>query len=136
MTNAYERDFLSKLYEDTSRLMLGIYLHDEQKLIGITGLHDIHAVNQTATYGICIGEKESWNRGIGTEVLQEMLKYAFLQRNLRNVTLAVLGNNPRAQRCYQKCGFVHVGTYPKHVFKNGEWHDEHFMIAHNPNRNN
>jgi ribosomal-protein-alanine N-acetyltransferase len=134
MTLAYEREFLKNVYKGGDRFMLGIYHKGDNRLIGITGLHQLHELNQTAVYGVCIGEKEYWGKGIGTEVLTAVLEYAFKRRNLRNVTLCVLGNNPRGRRCYEKCGFVLVGTYPKHVFKNGMWHDEHLMIVRNPNQ--
>lgn len=133
ITLTFEREYLTKLYTDEQNLMFLIKPTGEEQPIGTVGLHKIDSINQTAEFGIVIGSKTQWSNGYGTSTLQLMLQYAFAVRNLRNVTLRVLSNNPRGKRCYEKCGFVEAGRYPEHVFKQGVWHDEIFMIAHNPN---
>ncbi|MFT5849244.1 MAG: RimJ/RimL family protein N-acetyltransferase [Patiriisocius sp.] len=132
MTLENENVFIENAYKSTDHLVLGIYHKKDKKLIGNTGFHRIDQLNQTASFGIIIGEKAYWSKGIGTKVLELMLTYAFTKRNLRNVRLSVLGNNPRGKRCYEKCGFTEVGSYPNHLFKAGAWHDEILMIVHNP----
>lgn len=127
-----EVSFVESVNKDKTGVVLGIWHRKNQKLIGNTGFHQVHQLHQTASFGIVIGEKKYHRCGIGTEVVELMLSYAFSIRNLRNVTLSVLGNNPGAKRCYEKCGYVDIGTYPKHIYKAGAWHDEHLMIAHNP----
>ena len=132
MTLEAEEEFLSGAYKKSNQLILGIWHKTDRKLIGITGWHQIDQLNQTASFGIIIGEPDYHSQGIGTEVLNLMLDYAFRVRNLRSVRLSVLSNNPRGQRCYEKCGFEVVGTYPKYVYKQGDWHDEVIMLAKNP----
>ena len=132
MTLPVEDAFIADAYTRPDQIVFGIWNKKDQKLIGNTGLSGIDQVNQTATFGVVIGEEDYWSNGHGTEVLNLMLGYAFTRRNLRNVTLSVLGNNPRGVRCYEKCGFTKIGAYPKYVFKEGQWHDEILMIARNP----
>lgn len=132
MTEAFEREYFEKQYKSDTDLFLGIWHKNDAKLIGVVGLHGISQLNQTATYGVCIGERAYWSNGIGTEILSTILQYAFERRNLRSVKLSVLSSNFRGLACYEKCGFQKVGAYPKHVFKNGTWHDEILMIAENP----
>jgi RimJ/RimL family protein N-acetyltransferase len=130
MTTASEAEYIEKLYKDDTHFQLGIVHKETDELIGTTGLHRINSRDQTASFGILIGEKDYWGKSYGTQVLEAILSWAFTIRNLRTVTLSVLGNNPRGMRCYEKCGFTEVGRYPKHIFKNGAWHDEILMIAH------
>ena len=132
MTNKAEVEYLEKIYQDEAHLQLGVWHVADKKLIGTTGMHQINNRDRTASFGIMIGEPEYWSQGYGTEILEAMLTWAFAIRDLRNVTLLVLGNNPRGQRCYEKCGFVEAGRYTKHIFKQGEWHDEIMMRAVNP----
>ena len=113
-------------------LTLGIWHRADQKLIGSTGLHQISQRDQHADFGIVIGDKDYWSGGCGTDTLQTLLQYAFEIRNLRQVKLEVLGNNPRAKRCYEKCGFKLIGTMPNRIFKQGQWHDVDIMIAGRP----
>jgi len=132
MTLPIEDAFIADAYTTPDKIVFGIWHKKDQKLIGNTGLHNINQLNQTAVFGIVIGNEDYWGNGHGTEVLNLMLAYAFTRRNLRSVTLSVLGNNPRGKRCYEKCGFHVIGTYPEHVFKDGAWQDEVLMVAHNP----
>jgi RimJ/RimL family protein N-acetyltransferase len=132
MTLPLEDAFIANAYTKPNNIVFGIWHKCDQKLIGNTGLHGIDQLNQTATFGIVIGNEDYWGNGYGAEVLNLMLAYAFTRRNLRNITLSVLGNNPRGKQCYENCGFIETGVYQKHVYKEGEWHDEIFMIAKNP----
>ena len=132
LTNEAEITFVQNAYKDDTHVVFGIWHKADRKLVGNTGFHQIDQLNQTASFGIVIGEKDYWSKGVGSEALNLMLSYAFAIRNLRNVTLSVYGSNPRAIRCYEKCGFAAIGIYPQHRFKAGAWHDEHLMIAQNP----
>jgi RimJ/RimL family protein N-acetyltransferase len=115
--------------EDTHhRLILGIWHRNTDSLIGTVGLHAIDPINQTAELGIVIGTSKRHSQGVGTEVITALCGHAFSWLNLRSVTLRVLGNNPRALRCYHKCGFLETGRYPNHIFKDGVWVDEIFML--------
>ena len=132
MTLSFECEHLEKLYNDPAHLVFGLWHRKDKKLIGTIGLHQINHINQHASFGICIGEKDYWSQGIGTEALEVMLKHAFGRLNMRSVRLSVFGNNPRGKKCYEKCGFIEIGRYPKHILKDGEWQDEVLMLANNP----
>jgi len=132
MTLPLEDAFIADAYKNPDSIVFGIWHTQDKKLIGNTGLHSINQLDQTATFGIIIGNEDYWSNGHGTEVLTLMLDYAFTRKNLRSVTLSVLGNNPRGKKCYEKCGFEEVGRYPNHVFKEGQWHDEILMITQSP----
>ena len=132
MTEASEREYLEQMYANDKNLVLGIWHKADHKLVGVTGLHSIDHINQTAEFGITIGEADYWSQGLGTEAITILVGHAFGRLNLRHVFLRVLGNNPRGKRCYEKCGFVERGRYPKYIFKDGAWHDEVLMLVTNP----
>lgn len=54
---------------------------------------------------ICIGEKEYWNQGYGQAGVENLLKLAFYQLNLKKIYLRVYLFNQRAIRCYERVGF-------------------------------
>ncbi len=130
---AEEEKFLGSLYTERNKLVLGIWHKEAEKLIGMTGLHSINPINQTAVFGITIGDTDFHNQGIGQAVLSAMCSHAFNWLNLRNVVLHVLGNNPRAITCYTRVGFTEVGNYSAFVFKDGEWVDEIHMLLRREN---
>lgn len=64
----------------------------------------------TAEVRICIGEKEYWGRGYGTDALRTLLRVAFLTWGLRALYLRVYRSNQRAVRCYLRLGFTVRGV--------------------------
>ncbi len=132
MTEVSEREYLTGLYKSTDQLIFGLWHKTDDKLVGVIGLHHIDHLNQTAELGITIGDSDHWSKGLGTEVITLLVAHAFGRLNLRNVRLRVFGGNVRAQRCYEKCGFKEVGRFPKHIIKDGVWHDEVHMVVQNP----
>lgn len=91
--------------------------------IGNCGFHQIEWRSRTAEVGIFIGEKDLWNRGLGTEVMHLLLRHGFESLNLNRVALRVYEDNPRAIRAYEKVGFVHEGRLRQAMYKTGRYVD-------------
>ncbi|HXQ36514.1 MAG TPA: GNAT family protein, partial [Anaerolineales bacterium] len=72
-------------------------------------------------------ERDFWGRGYGTDVMKVILRYAFMEINLRRVTLSVFEYNPRAVRSYEKAGFVHEGRMRQFLNREGKRWDMLFM---------
>ena len=70
-----------------------------------------------------LGEVELWNRGLGTRAVLLMLRYLFRVEGARKATLDPHADNPRAIRCYEKCGFRKVKLLPRHELHEGEYRD-------------
>jgi RimJ/RimL family protein N-acetyltransferase len=83
--------------------------------------------NRNAELGIVIGEKDHWSKGYGADAIKTLLRYAFDELNYHKVYLRVYAFNPRAIRCYEKCGFHEEGRLRQHIFRHGAWHDEIWM---------
>jgi RimJ/RimL family protein N-acetyltransferase len=86
-----------------------IYERATLRLIGVTGLRDISATQRSATLGICIGEKDCWGKGYGTEATILLLDYGFSVLGLHNVMLDTFSYNERAIRAYRRAGFREFG---------------------------
>jgi len=70
----------------------------------------LYAWTQTEVQlGIRIGNSDYWGLGYGTEAVGLLVDYCFAHTSVDRVWLKVLLGNPRAIRCYEKCGFEHVG---------------------------
>lgn len=68
-----------------------------------------YSVEETV-YGIdqFIGEPELLGKGYGTRMVTEFLSFIFNERGADAVTVDPELTNPRAIRCYEKCGFQKV----------------------------
>lgn len=95
--------------------------------IGNIGLHRIRYLDGNAELGILIGAKERWNQGYGTDAILTLLRFAFEEMNLHRVYLRVDADNPRAIRCYEKCGFAREGTLREATYRRGLYKDQYIM---------
>lgn len=79
--------------------------------------------NRSAEFGMFIGEKQHWGKGLGTEVTKLLVNYAFQTLNLHRIWLKVDSENQAAIHCYEKAGFIREGLSRHEVFHNGCYHD-------------
>ena len=93
------------------------------KLIGDCGLRFIDWKSRKAEFFITIGEKEFWGKGFGSDALRIIIRLAFDKMNLNRLWLSVLVDNPRAVRCYEKCGFVREGLLRQESYVDGKYRD-------------
>jgi len=91
--------------------------------LGTVSLKNISRENENAEYAISF-RKSAHGTGASRYATQEILRIAFEEMGLRRVYLYVLSINPRANRFYQKVGFVHEGTLRNHVKHGGKLCDE------------
>jgi RimJ/RimL family protein N-acetyltransferase len=104
-----------------------ICLLEDDRAIGTIGLHGIDFENGNAEFGIAIGEKAEWNRGLGTDATRAICDFGFGQLRLERIGLLVYDGNDRARRAYEKAGFVLEGTMRRAHFARGQFFDVHVM---------
>lgn len=88
-----------------TRLTLGVELRHEARLVGLTNLLGIDGPAARAHFGIVVGDKACWGRGIARETLALMMERA-AAIGLRRVVLEVARDNARALALYQRFGFT------------------------------
>lgn len=81
---------------------------DDDEYLGSISLKNIDYDNKSAEYAICL-RKKSIGKNIAMEATNKILKYAFEELNLNRVYLNVLTDNIRANKFYQKFGFIYEG---------------------------
>jgi RimJ/RimL family protein N-acetyltransferase len=86
-----------------------IYELSTLRPIGWALLDGINRFEQTAEYGLFIGDKAAWGKGYGTETTRMMLEYGFKLLHLHNIMLQVDSDNERAIRAYRRAGFREFG---------------------------
>lgn len=99
-----------------------------REMIGDIELSQIAWRSGEAELRICIGEKDHWGRGYGSDAVNTLLAHAFRELGLRRVYLRVYTSNGRAIRSYEKCGFRRTGVLRRSGDRPG-WHDILFMTV-------
>ncbi len=106
----YEEDLN---YPSTARNRFAIEdLHG--KHIGNCMYYDIDLWRGETELGIMIGDREYWDKGYGTEAVSLLMTHIFSDARMRRIYLHTLDWNIRAQRSFQKCGFVPVKKIQRH----------------------
>lgn len=99
-------------------LFLGVFDNKTAKHIGNIKLEPIDFKGKKATFSIMIGDKNYWNKGIGTEATKLFVDYAFNGLNLKKINLGVISENKAAISVYKKAGFK-VKRIEKKKLKHG-----------------
>ncbi|MCI8748470.1 MAG: GNAT family N-acetyltransferase [Lachnospiraceae bacterium] len=72
---------------------------------------------------------EFWNEGIGTKMLQEMIRLAEAREYVTQIELDVVEGNSRARHLYEKMGFRITGVRPNAIrLKDGTFLNEYMMV--------
>lgn len=77
--------------------------------IGNCSYFNIDKIKKEAELGIMIGDRAYWNKGYGADAILTLLNHVFPQTKLERIYLKTLNWNFRAQKCFEKCGFVPCG---------------------------
>ena len=126
---------------DPTRATFAIDLKGSGRLVGLTTLTRIDRRSGTAYFGVVIGEKDCWGRGIAREAsaagigrdaaleaLHLVLRRAAAMR-LRKVLLEVASDNPRAIALYRRAGFEMEGVLRRHLPRGSDFVDVLVMAA-------
>lgn len=100
--------FTNEVKIDNSNInVYKIILEDTEEIIGTVELSIRDKDTKEGRVGrFLIGQEKSRGKGIGTEVLSELLKIGFIGLGLEKITLGVFDFNLGAIKCYEKAGFV------------------------------
>lgn len=127
----YTRQELEKFYAQIAgardQVLLAILEKNSHQHIGNVKLGPINWIHRKATFGILIGEKQFWGKGIGAEATRLMIEYGFFRLNLHRIELGVYAEHQAAVRSYQKIGFQVEGQFREAQFHEGKYKDSLWM---------
>lgn len=83
---------------------------DAGRHIGNVMFYNIDLLKKEAEIGITIGVREYWSHGYGTDALRTLIRHLFAETMLTRLYLKTLDWNDRAQRSFEKTGFVRYGV--------------------------
>ncbi len=117
------RTWLSSRPGLDDRADYAILRKDDRVYLGDVVLNEVDADNRSASFRIALTGPDVFGKGYGTEATKLILDFAFDIVGLHRVSLEVFDFNPRAQRVYEKSGFVREGLQRDALWWDGEWHD-------------
>ena len=119
LTSAFDEylaDYACELrYPSPTRHSFAIETLDD-KHIGNCVYYNISETKGEVEMGIMIGDRDYWDKGYGTDAVTTLLNHIFHQTKLNRIHLKTLTSNPRAYKCFEKCGFVPCGKLTKNGY--------------------
>ena len=109
-------------FEDIQReqgkkhVRLGIFLREDERVIGDVALQDIDWPNRSCSLGLGIARLELRGQGYGSEAVHLMLQYGFNHLGMERITASTLEKNVAAQKSLEKTGFSLEGRDRKACF--------------------
>jgi RimJ/RimL family protein N-acetyltransferase len=104
-------------------ILWAIAEHETDECVGHAGLYKIDHRAQKAEFAIVLAGAHWSGKGYGTKVTSTVVEWAFLELNLRKISLAVLNTNQRALHIYEKLGFTREGVLRDEQIREGEYLD-------------
>lgn len=122
------RDWYATRNVQADRLDLAIVDRATGTCVGEVVLNEWEETNGSCNFRILVGPRGR-DRGLGTEATRLVLAHAFDTVGVHRVGLEVYAFNPRAQRAYEKVGFVREGVRRDALSFDGEWVDSILMAV-------
>lgn len=126
LTREAEENWYQAQAESDEPIFTIYYLPDD-KPIGNCGLHNLDQGNDHGEMGILLGEKDYWDRGLGTEAVRLITDFGFAVLGLHGISLSLKSFNKRARRVYEKVGYQVAGKVRDFYQIDGNYHDEIIM---------
>ncbi|MEO9576112.1 MAG: GNAT family N-acetyltransferase [Tateyamaria sp.] len=98
--------FVASCADDPDTMLFGAYLGEDGAHIGNIKLGPIDRLIGTAELGLIIGASNARSLGLGSEMIEGVMGYAFRDLDLRKLTAGCYEANVASLRSFEKCGFV------------------------------
>jgi diamine N-acetyltransferase len=127
-----QEQFLEQGTSSPEHIIFAVALREDDRLVGLCGLHKIDPRSHNAELGMMIGDPADWGRGLGREAARLIVAYGFDTANLHRIWLEVYEDNDAARKIYERLGFLLEGTLREHGFREGRYWSLHYMglLAH------
>lgn len=129
LTVEQEMEYIKSLSNSTNTLMiLGIINNSIVSVAQISGSNR-KRIAHNSELSISV-KKEYWRKGIGSIVMEELIRFAKENGTIKNISLGVKASNSKAMKLYEKFGFEKTGVHKNFFNINGNFEDEILMDLH------
>lgn len=126
LTIEQEMEYIKNISKDTNTLMiLGII---DSNIVSVAQISSNNRKRIAHNSEISISvKKEYWRTGIGSIVMEELIRFGKEHNTIKNISLGVRSSNVNAIKMYEKFGFIKVGIHKNFFNIEGNFYDEILM---------
>ncbi len=115
---------IDHLFRERQALEWGVVHVQEQRIIGICGLHSFKADGSAAEMG-CLLARSQWGQGLMTEALTLVIDLAFDTLGVMSLLVDIDAPNQRSHRLFKRLGFqIDPMLTPVLMLSSDVWHSE------------
>ncbi|MEG2740329.1 GNAT family N-acetyltransferase [Clostridium sp.] len=121
-----EQEYIKAINEEsTSRMILITF---ENKIIGVGQIVSERRKRVAHNSSLSLSvKKEHWSDGVGSLIMDELIKFAKNNGVTKNINLSVNSKNYRGIGLYKKFDFSEIGTHKNNIQIDGKYYDEILM---------
>lgn len=116
-------EFVKVMDRDPNNYFFAICTVDGHEHIGNIKLGPVNWHHRRAEVGLLVGEKSYWGKGVATEAIAMVTKYAFENLCLNKLRAGCYVVNEGSARAFEKCGWSREGLLKGDVLLEGAPHD-------------
>jgi|JI8StandDraft_2_1071088.scaffolds.fasta_scaffold113729_1 ribosomal-protein-alanine N-acetyltransferase len=113
-------DWFDKLVREHKGIWWGISYHSQKDLIGACGFYNLSKAHKKTEIEFWL-LPEHWHKGIMTEVLPNIIGYAFEALEMHRIEAFIESDNLFSKELLLKLGFKHEGTMQDCKVKHGKF---------------
>lgn len=117
-----QKKWLENHYGDQTNFRFVIET-EEDGPVGIATLMDIDWKNRKADHGMKLANRKHRSKGIGTDTVMAIMRYAFDELGLNRLEGSWFADNVASRGMYMKCGWVEEGIRREYIYKGGKYRD-------------
>jgi ribosomal-protein-alanine N-acetyltransferase len=115
--------FVDTMLNSKKDYLFGIFDVSKSKHIGNIKIGSISDVHKRADVGLIIGEKLFWGKGIATEAIGLVTKFAFEKLELNKLYAGMYSTNVGSYKAFIKAGYEKVAQLRNHACFEGSFVD-------------
>ena len=108
--------YVHSIWENDRAHFFAVHKIDDDAFIGTAKVNfgdDLSKRTRSADIGIMIGDRSCWGKGIATESLSVVCRYAFDELNARKLTAGAMRDNVAMVKAFKRVGFSEEGCLRK-----------------------
>lgn len=113
-------DFILQNQQASNAVLFGVWLAESERHCGTVRLHGIELYHKTAHIGVCLFDKTTWGKKLGTKVIQAVTKWAFNSLGLRWIEAGAYMGNEASQKAFLAAGYEWVYDIPDKYILEGK----------------
>lgn len=126
LTVEQEKAYISRINQSSNSFMVIGIINNEIVSVAQLSSPNMKRISHNSEIVLSV-RKDYWNIGIGSAVMEELIKFAKDKESIKTISLGVREYNVNAIKLYEKYGFKKIGIHKNYFNIEGSYYDEILM---------